>query len=244
MHPHDIRRSLLGAAGVAALAQLVRPAAAQIPVFDLGRFTTMLLELEKMKLLYDQLTNGVNALQNAARRLPGLPGSLDDALLSYRTLTDDVNSIGYRIETITRQYKRVFPDEQAARDTTPEDVSRLSETWDQELYMSSLAASRSQATLSTIESNTRNSQAILARSGGETSQVGQLQALVHMIEVVNSDLEKLSVTLAATDRVNASLAATQASSREVMEDRRRQMLEGYVVPVQSEGLTQDFLKAE
>jgi hypothetical protein len=65
-----------------------------------------------------------------------------------------------------------------------------------------------------------------------------------MIEVVNSDLEKLSVTLAATDRVNASLAGTQASSREVMEDRRRQMLEGYVVPVQSEGLTQDFLKAE
>ncbi len=242
MHPHQFRRSLLGAAGLAALAVLVRPAAAQIQVFDLGRFTTMILELKKMQLLYEQLTYGVDALRNAARRLPGLPGSLDDALLSYRTLTDDVNSIGYRIETITRQYERVFPDEQAVRDTTPDDVARLSESWDQEIYMSSLAASRSQATLSTIESNTRNSQAILSRSSGETSEVGQLQALVHMIEVINSDLEKLSVTLAATERVNASLAGTQASSREVIAERRRQMLERYVVPVQSEGLTQDFLR--
>jgi P-type conjugative transfer protein TrbJ len=240
------RRCWLGTvAAFGAFASLARPAAAWvIPVEDPARFVEMLEQLRQASKLFDQLQAGVAALENAAQRLTSLPQSPDDVLRQYRSITSDVNMIGYRIDTITRQFHRVFPDEAAIRNTPPGDVGNLSESWDREIYLSSLAAQRSQSTLQSIDGNTRTSAQLLQRSEGSSSMVAQLQVLVRMIEGVNNDLEQLSVTLATTERINSSLAATEASSRDVVAERRRRLLEDYSRPTPSSGISPEFLRAD
>lgn len=241
-----LRRCWLGALGTfGALAFFNRPAAAWfpivLPVEDATRFIEMAEQLRQAAALFTQLQNGVTALRNATTRLTDLPQSPAEALRHYRSLTSDVNMIGYRIETITRQYHRVFPDEAAIRNTSPQDARALSQTWDREIYLSSLAAQRSQSSLKSIEGNTRTASQLLERSNGSSSAVAQLQALVRMIEVINSDLEQLSVTIAATERVNSSLAAEEASSRDVAAERSRRLLENYERPAPQEGISPNFL---
>ena len=238
-----LRRCWLGAvATFGALVTFGRPAAAWvIPVEDVGRFVEMIEQLRQAANLLTQLERGVGALQNAAQRLTDLPQSAEEALRYYRSLTSDLRTIGYRIDTIKRQYERVFPDEAAIKNTSPRDVNQLSESWDREVYLSSLAAQRSQSSLKSIESNTRTTTELLERSNGSSSAVAQLQVLVRMIEVINSDLEQLSVTLAATERVNSSLAALDASSRDVVAERQRRFLEDYAPPAPAEGISPDFL---
>ena len=240
------RRSWLGAAAaLGALVTLGRPAKAWvIPVEDVARFAEMVEQLRQAERLFNQLQAGVGALENAARRLTALPQSPDEFFRYFRTLKSTSNTIGYRIDTISRQYKRIFPDEAAIRNTPAKDVRELSESWDNEIYLSSLDAQRTQSSLKTIEANTRTSSELLQASNGSSSAVAQLQALVRMIEVINSDLEQLSATLATTERVNASLAASDASSLDVVVERRRRLLEGYSRPVSDSQISPDFLRAD
>jgi P-type conjugative transfer protein TrbJ len=241
-----LRRCWLGALGTfGALAIFSRPAAAWfpivIPVEDVTRFVQMIEQLRQAANLVTQLERGVSALQNASQRLTDLPQSPEEALRYYRDLSSDLNTIGYRIDTITRQYHRIFPDEAAIKNTSAKDARDMSESWDREIYLSSLAAHRSQSSLKSIEGNTRTTAQLLERSNGSSSAVAQLQALVRMIGVINSDLELLSVTIAATERVNSSLAAHDASSRDVVAERRRRLLEDYARPAPQEGISPDFL---
>jgi len=246
MHAKDTRRTWLAAVVAAAVVMGRRPAVALpiplIPVVDPTRAVEMAKQLQEALNLYNQLVAGIGVLRDAAQRLTDLPESPQEVLSQYRSLTSDVNMIGYRIATVTRQYRQIFPDEQAVRNTPSADMARLGETWDRELYMSSLAAERSQATLSSIEGNTRTTTQLLERSNGSSSAVAQLQALVHMIELINSDLEQLSLTLAATERVNSSLAATGASSRDATAERQNRLLEQFAPPLHTDGISADFLR--
>lgn len=241
-----LRRHWLGAlAALGALATFGRSARAllpPIPVVDAARFTEMAVQLGHARQLYNQLVAGLGQLQNAAQRLTDLPDSPSEVLQHYRAITSDVNMVGYRIDTINRQYHRVFPDEAAVRNTPARDVEHLSETWDREVYLSSLSAARAQSSLKGVEGNTRTAAQLLERSEGNSSAVAQLQVLVRMIEVINNDLEQLSVTLAATERVNSSLAATDTSAHAVMAERRRRALDGYSRPAASEGISPEFLR--
>lgn len=242
MHIQDRRRLWLAGAATAALSLALRTARAQFAVYDSGRFVAMVDQLRKAADVFHQLSAGANQLESAARRLPTSARSAEDILLGIRSLTSDVNAIGYRIETVTRQYHALFPDEAAVRDTDPRDMAELSERWDQEIHLSSLAAARSQTTLSSIDANTRSARSVLASSSTESSVVAQMQALVQMIEVINSDLATLATTLNATERVNSSLAATESSSREVADERRRRLLDAYDTRPEPQGIDDQFLR--
>lgn len=202
-----------------------------IPVLDASRVAQLVEQLRQMAQLYSQLSTGLNALENAAKRLGG--GRLvDDILLGHYSLAGDLQTIGYHLETVNRQFERVFPTEEAVRNTRPSDVAELSRGWDREIDQSSLAAARAQTTLSTIETNTRSVQAILERSqraeqGDQGSQLAKLQALVQMIGVLNSDIGTLAATLATTERVNAALAGSEVSEARITAERRRRLLRGH-----------------
>jgi P-type conjugative transfer protein TrbJ len=238
----DPRRNWLAGAATVALALVVQPASAQIPVYDPSRYLSMVRQLQKAAQVFQQLSSGAQLLQNAARKLPTSFRSVEDILLGVRTLTGDVNAIGYRIETVSRQFHALFPDEAAVHDTDPRDTAELSERWDREIHMSALAAERSQTTLSRIDTNTRSARDLVQSSSNNDSVVAQLQVLVQMIEVINSDLASLSTTLDATERVNSTLAATQASSREVEKERRRRLLQAYDTRPASTGIDDAFLQ--
>ena len=242
------RRALTLASACAGVLLIAPDGRTAVPVFDLGRFTQMIQQLQELARLRRQLEAGLSALQDASRRL-GEGRPVVDILLDYRSIMNDVNSIGYHIDTVTRQFYRVFPDARAVRNTRPGDVRDLSRGWDHEIHQSSLAASRAQTTLSTIETNTAAVQDVLGRSergvgrSARGSHLAKLQALVQMIRVVNSDLGALATTLAATERVNAALAGADATEQEVITERRRRLLIGYTRRSRAGGLDRRFLRS-
>lgn len=241
-HPTLRRQWFSAAAAAIGVALFTRRSAAQIPVFDGGHFTSMLEQLRETANLLTQLESGASQLEQAARALPGSTRSFDDILLGARRLTGDLNAISYDMNTVTQQFHRVYPDEAAVQKTTPAERATLAQGWDQQTQLAALAAARSQTTLSTIDTNTNSARDILSRSSDQSSAVAQLQALVQMIQVINSDLGNLATTLDATGRVNASLAGTQASSREVAEERRRRQLSNYDAQRSSPGIDAQFLQ--
>ena len=130
--------------------------------------------------------------------------------------------------TVSSQFRRVFPDDEAVQSTPSSDVAELRSGWNQEIHHSALAASRAQTALSTIERNTTSADAILEASktttqNDEGSALAKLQAVVQMLGVINSDL----TTIATTERVNTSLAVTDASEHDVASDQARRMMRGY-----------------
>lgn len=233
----QITRRTLGLAVVCSLVlNPARPALALpivIPVEDLARFEAMRLMLVNVATITQQVGNVLAHVQNAAASLGG--GNLvDDILLGHRRLTADLAAISYSTDTVTQQFRSVFPDQEAAKQISPSDAAELRTVWDRELHQSALAASRAQSALSTVERNTKSAQTILERSmattggaGDEGSRLAKLQALVQMLGVINSDLTTLATTIATTERVNASVAAAGASDEELEAAKAERMLRDY-----------------
>lgn len=240
------RRHVL-AAPLVLLAAVTVPAspARAFPVFDGSRFAALINSLTEMANLYEALQGTLSRLERAGKTL-GSGRLLDGTLLVHRQLTSDVRTIGYRLQTVSDQYNRVFPTEEAIQNTTPAESAALARGWNQEIHQASLVAARSQTTLSQLEANTRSTAEIVRRAaetedGGEGSHLAKLQALVQIIGVLNSDLQNLSTALAATERVNTSIAASQASSRALAAERSRRTMRNYSRPSRSRGLDRRFL---
>jgi hypothetical protein len=215
-----------------------------IPVEDATRFESMRQMLIDVATITSQIDAALTHVRNASASLGG--GNLvDDILIAHRNLTGDLRSISYSIETVSTQFKTVFPDQESASHVSPADAAQLRRGWDQELHQSGLAAARAQSSLSRIEGNSRSAVAILERSkasvgdDGEGSRLAKLQALVQMLGVINSDLTTLSTTIATTERVNADSAAAAASAETLEAARLDRMMRGHakdepIPPVQTD----------
>jgi hypothetical protein len=228
------KRHLLGAAlALAVLRPEPARAVPALPVVDIKRGLQMVELLKDAKNLTDRVSASLAHIRNAAATLGG--GNLvDDILISQRYLTGDLHSISYSIDTVTQQFEAVFPSQEAAHDVAPSDVAPLRGGWDAELQESGLAAARAQTALSQIDTNTKSAVDILERSkattGGtsdEGSQLAKLQALVQMLGIVNSDLTTLATTLAASERVNAEVAASEASDQDLTGEQSQRMMRDY-----------------
>jgi hypothetical protein len=232
------KRQWLGAA--LALAVLARPEPARalppIPVVDVARWWDMFYMLQNVARMTQQVQASLTHIQNAASSLGG--GNLvDDILIGHRYLTADIRSIGYSMDTVTRQFETLFPSQEKAPSVAPADVPAVRGSWDQEIQQSGLAAARAQTALSRMDTNTRSAIDILERSqattGGtsdEGSQLAKLQALVQMLGIINSDVATLATTLAASERVNADVAAAEASDQDLADQQAQRMLRDFTAP--------------
>ena len=69
-----------------------------------------------------------------------------------------------------------------------------------------------------------------ATTGGtsdEGSQLAKLQALVQMLGIINSDLTTLATTLATSERINADVAAAEASDQDLEAAKAQRMLRDF-----------------
>lgn len=240
------RRHLLEALCVVAVSQ-PRSSAAQIPVFDGSRWIAMFWMLKDVEQLTTSIWGALTQVQNAAVGLGG--GNLvDDILIGHRNLTADLDAINYSVETITTQFKAVFPTEEAAQNISPSDANELRSGWNREIHQSALAASRAQTALSRIEENSRSAVNILERSktsvddSGEGSRLAKLQALVQMLGIINSDLTTLASTIATTERVNASVAAAEVSDEALEDARAERMMRDYGTTAPIPEIQMDLLR--
>jgi conjugal transfer/entry exclusion protein len=156
--------------------------------------------------------------------------------MAYNTLTRDVHAIEYTVEGVNRAYHKIFPSDVSTTKTA--DMKPIARGWHQETLGAAMVAQRSQATLSTMENNTTQAEAVLSRSSNTEGEIAQLQAVNQMLGIISSQLNTVISTLDTTGRVTADMAASGASDNVVSFEKKDRNLENYTdrgdsVPVMS-----------
>ena len=150
---------------------------------------------------------------------------VNSSQLSYDALAGDVASMGYTLQSINNQFHALYEGDYA--NLALRDRDALYAKWNAEVLAATQVAARAQATLSSLEENTREAAAILGASSATDGQVAQLQAIVQMLGLVTSQNNTLLKELATTGRVLTSSAAVAASEQQLAREKKKRHLAGY-----------------
>ena len=218
-----------------------------IPVIDVAGIAQTIAQIAETVRQIEVMRNQVRALQNAARQLDprsyqGIEALLRDGDLKYEALTRDISSIGYTLERVNRQFRRIFPNEEAVQNMRASEYEATSRQMNHELYDSAFVAARAQSTLSGIEANNAEAQQILRRSEGNGSQVAQLQSALQMLALMHQNLVAITQTISSAGRVSSDLAAAAVTERRMRREKRRRLLRNYSRGSGSPGVDRRFLR--
>jgi P-type conjugative transfer protein TrbJ len=99
--------------------------------------------------------------------------------------------------------------------------------WQNELQNSAQIAMRAQANAAQLEQNARAATSLLQASRSADGEVRQLQTIVQMLSVVQSQLTTLTQTISAAERVNSNMAAAAAGEKLMEREARRRRRTNY-----------------
>jgi P-type conjugative transfer protein TrbJ len=179
-------------------------------MIDQGR--TMLSQLDKPETYYNLLVFA----DRSTRTLQGLDR--------------DITYLGYKLESIGDEHKKVFPTADSYSSMPTGDFSKRAQTWHEALRESSAIAMRAQTSVRTLEQRAQTQEQILSSSQSAQGVVGQLQAVVNSLALLHTDLTAIEENLAAGQRVTATWAGVHVSERELAQERTKRMMEGYTNP--------------
>ncbi len=220
----------------ASLAVFVAPAPAQADLFggDVVELAAILAEsIAQGATLAEQLTQLTDQVSLVRTTLAQLDPAtyaavlqvINNTYLDYNRLTSDVNSIGYTLESVNRDFQRAFPTDFSS--TPMSQVDSLYGKWQDDIWSSTIVAARAQSVLSTLRDNANQAAAILSSSQSAQGTVGQLQAVVQMLGLMQSQTNSLIQSLATTGRVLTTQASTGASERQLSREKKKRNLAGY-----------------
>jgi P-type conjugative transfer protein TrbJ len=222
------RRHLIsGAIGCGALAALgTRAPSAKADLFggDLPLLTAILTQSISQAIslgnMVVQIANEIRMMttmlhQVASGSFPALIAFVRAAQSTYSALTAGVQSMTYRMAQIDAEYQRLFPSGAPPTGTSVAAHRAQYVAWNQEVVGAGQIASRQQTSLSSLDSQAAQTQSVLAQSKGASGVVEELQLVVQMIGITNSELTLLNQTLSTTGRVLTDMAATSASERQL-----------------------------
>jgi conjugal transfer/entry exclusion protein len=230
------RRHLVFAALVGMLGRLLKPKNAYADFFggDVAVLTAILTQaVATVSNLASMLSNLREQLSAAHTMLSKLDGASFDSVLgiinstdlSLAALTADVTSIGYTLQSVNSQFRSLYPTSYST--TAFAQFDSMYGRWEDEILASTQVAARSQATLSTLESTAREAASIVADSRGSDGAVAQMQSIVQMLGLMQSQNASVIQSLATTGRVLTATAATSASERQLSREKKRRHLAGY-----------------
>ena len=232
-----MRRIIRNGFAVAALAGALAftgPAQADLFGGDVAELAAILAETIAQGItLGSQLTQLVRQVQMMQTMLSRLdPASynailalINDTELSYSQLVAQVNSIGYTLQGVNAEFLTTFPTDFSK--TPIADFDSLYGQWQNQIWSSTLVAARAQSVLSTLRHNADNAAAILASSAANQGEIGQLQGVVQMLGVIESQNNSLITSLATTGRVIATNASTSASERQLAREKKKRNVQNY-----------------
>ena len=220
----------------AAVAVLVSPQPVHADLFggDVAELAAILTEtVSQGSTLTQQLTRLSDQITLMRQALSTLdPASYASILnlvnrseLDYSQLVSNVNSVGYTLSSVNADFQQAFPTDFSS--TSMPNIGALYGKWQNEIWDSTLVAARTQSVLSTLRDNTNNAAMILSSSQSAEGTVAQLQAVVQMLGVMQSQTNSLLQSLATTGRVVATTAAASASDRQLSLEKKRRNLAGY-----------------
>lgn len=177
-----------------------------------------------------QLSEQVNLVRTTLSQLD--PASyaavlsiVNNTYLDYNRLVSDVNSIGYTLESVNSDFRQAFPTDFSQ--TSMAGVDQLYGRWQQDIWSSTMVAARAQSVLSTLNQNASQAATILSNSASAQGTVAQLQAVVQMLALMQSQTNSLIQSLATTGRVLTTSASVGASERQLSREKKRRNLAGY-----------------
>jgi len=144
---------------------------------------------------------------------PAIISFINTARFTFNSLTWGVRSMSYQLARIDSEYNSLFPAGPPPSKTAVAQHRMQYEAWNQEVVGAAQVAARQQTSLSTLDNQAAQTQAVLRQSQTASGEVEQLQLIAQMIGITNSELLVLNQTLATTGRVLTDMAAEGASEK-------------------------------
>ena len=223
-----IRRVVMAAALLAAIA-IAPPASAQWSS-DAALIAQLIVQEQAA---VSQLKSILSTLQGQTQLvlqlLKGQPqgeldlvgGLLQSAQTNYTSLLGNLQTIGYTIGAVNGNYSQTFPNTSSYQGMPQTGYPDVESGWQNEVLASSEIAARSQSSISNTEALTDLAKQILQLSGSTEGEVGQLQLILQILGVVQSQMTMLVQNLATTGRAMVETGAATASERQLSTERRR-----------------------
>jgi P-type conjugative transfer protein TrbJ len=158
---------------------------------------------------------------------PALITFINTARFTYNSLTWGIQSMSYQLSRIDSEYNSLFPAGPPPTNTAVAQHRAQYQAWNQEVVGASQVAARQQTSLSTLDNQATQTQAVLKQSQAASGEVVQLQLIAQMIGITNSELLVLNQTLATTGRVLTDMAAQGASEKQLSLGKSDDARSGY-----------------
>jgi hypothetical protein len=180
--------------------------------------TQTVYQVRMMTTMLEQVSKG---------SFPALISFINTARFTFNSLTWGIRSMSYQLARIDSEYNSLFPAGPPPSHTPVAQHRMQYEAWNQEVVGASQVAARQQTSLSTLDSQATQTQAVLKQSQAANGEVEQLQLIAQMIGITNSELLVLNQTLATTGRVLTDMAALSASEKQLSLGKSDDARSGY-----------------
>jgi P-type conjugative transfer protein TrbJ len=184
-------------------------------------------QIERMK---DQIKNQVQTLKSLdPRSFNSVKSILENSEVAYSSISGNLDSIGYSVNDVNRNFNQLFPKKQADwKNVKASDFSNYYDRWNAEVTSSSLAASRSQASITTLEKNNQAISAILSNANSDSSgEVRQLQLVNQQLAIIHKELTSLVQSLDTMGRVISTWAASSVGEKMLGRETKQRRIQGY-----------------
>lgn len=148
-------------------------------------------------------------------------GLLQTTYQNYQNILADLKSLGYTLESVNYNFTAMFPNTYAYQGMPQTGYPVVESGWQDEILASSQIAARSQAAITDTQELTNLASQIVQYSGSAQGEVGQLQLIVQILGVVQSDMTMLVQNLTTMGRALIETGASTASERQLSVERRR-----------------------
>ncbi len=187
-----------------------------------GELTSILQALQSQTQLIQQWMKG-----QPQGEIEFASGLLQGAETSYASLIGNLQTIGYTIGAVNGDYETTFPNTSDLQSMQSSQFPQVESGYQNEILASSEIAARSQSSLEDAQTLTELAKQILAYTGNTDSEVGQLQLILQMLGVVQSQMTMLVQNLTTTGRALTDTGAANASERQMSDERKRRNRENY-----------------
>lgn len=236
-----MRKTLLATIALVAVALTGPRAHAQMPVTDhsnliqnirtaLQTYQLVQNTAQQIQIMQSQLQYQLQTLRSInPASFGGVLALLNQGTLTYAMLQGDLSTIGYTVNSVNRNFNRLFPKSQSQwQSVRYSDFNGYYDNWNNEITTSSQAAVRAQSSISSIDANNRAIQNILtAANSSSTGQVRQLQLVNQQLALIHTELASLVQNLATVGRVITDWTAASTAEQMMSRERGRRRLDNY-----------------
>lgn len=187
-------------------------------------------QIQQLQMIFSQGETMITQGETVLRGIGDPDGIVQLLRYAERTLRlagRTTRFLKYNIDTIEREYEKVFPE---LEDVPTPEFRQKARTWNAALKESSARAMQAQTSVATLQQRMDRMEQLLTATDSASGVVEQLQLVVRGIGVLHTDLMEIESNIAFGQRVTAALGAVEAAEAERADAVQTRMLEGYTNP--------------